>query len=246
MNQAWFRFYEELNEFLPGKLQKKDILYTFNGTPSIKDAIEAQGVPHVEVDLILVNTHPVNFSYKLKNGDLVSVYPVFENLDISRISHLREKPLRNTSFILDVHLGKLAKFLRLFGFDSIYKTDYDDKEIIDLSLELKRIILTRDVGLLKNKMVTHGYWIRSQNVHDQVREVLIKFDLLNQIRPFTRCMECNGLVAEVSKVKIADRLMQGTLEYFNKFWQCPGCGRIYWEGSHYERMRKYIDKIIKA
>ena len=245
MNLAWFRFYEELNDFLPFNGRKKFNSYSFNGTPSIKDAIEAQGVPHVEIDLILVNSQPVDFSYKLKNGDSVSVYPVFESFDISQATHLREKPLRNVMFINDVHLGKMAKYLRLFGFDTLYRTDYNDPEIINLSLSEKRIILTRDVGLLKNQKVTHGYWIRSQFLNEQIKEVLRRFDLLNQILPFTRCMECNGLLTDVLKENILDSLLPGTNEYYNKFRQCSFCNRIYWEGSHYERMRKYVDNIIK-
>jgi uncharacterized protein len=245
MNLARFRFYEELNEFLPLYKRKKLFEYSFKGNPSVKDAIEALGVPHVEVDFILINSISVNFSKKLLDGDMVSVYPVFETLDLTPVLHLREKPLRDTKFILDVHLGKLAKYLRLCGFDTLYRTDFDDREIIDLSLKEKRIILTHDIGLLKNNLVTHGYWIRSQFHYEQLSEVLLRFDLVNQIIPFTRCMECNGLLTEVAKADILDRLLPHTREIFEKFLKCSGCNRIYWEGSHYEKMRKYIDNIIK-
>ncbi|MFA5818570.1 MAG: Mut7-C RNAse domain-containing protein [Bacteroidales bacterium] len=245
MNLAWIRFYEELNEFLPSEKRKQLFPYSFNGTPSVKDAIEALGVPHVEVDLILVNSLSVDFSYKLMNADSVSVYPVFESFDITPVTHLREKPLRNLKFILDVHLGKLAKYLRLCGFDTCYRTDYNDQEIISLSSSDKRIILTHDVELLKNKQVTHGYWIRSQHLNEQLKEVFYRFDLKNQIRPFSRCMECNGLFVDVSKKDILDRLFPRTREYYQKFKKCSDCDRIYWEGSHYEKMKKYIDCIIK-
>jgi uncharacterized protein with PIN domain len=245
MNLAWFRFYEELNEFLPKEKRKQLFPYPFNGNPSVKDAIEALGVPHVEVDLILVNSLSVDFSCKLRNADSVSVYPVFESFDITPVTHLRKKPLRDLKFILDVHLGKLAKYLRLCGFDTCYRTDYNDQEIISLSLSDKRIILTHDVELLKNKQVNHGYWIRSQHLNEQLKEMFHRFDLKNQIRPFSLCMECNGLLVDVSKKDILDRLLPRTREYYQKFKKCSDCDRIYWEGSHYERMRKYIDGIIK-
>jgi uncharacterized protein with PIN domain len=245
MNLAWFRFYEELNEFLPLEKRKQLFTYSFNGNPTVKDAIEAMGVPHVEVDLILVNSQSVNFSFKLRNADSVSVYPVFESFDITPVTHLREKPLRDLKFILDVHLGKLAKYLRLCGFDTCYQTDYNDQEIIRLSFSDKRIILTHDVELLKNKKVTHGYWIRSQHLNEQLIEVFQRFDLKNRIRPFSRCMECNHLLEEILKEAILNRLSPRTREYYHEFKKCSYCGRIYWEGSHYERMRKDIDCLIK-
>jgi uncharacterized protein len=245
MNHAWFRFYEELNEFLPSEKRKKPFSYTFNGTPSVKDAIEALRVPHVEIDLILVNSQSVGFSYKLKDGDTVSVYPVFETLDISPLIHLRAKPLRISRFILDVHLGKLARYLRLCGFDTIYRRDYIDPEIISLSESERRIILTRDIELLKNKKVIHGYWIRSQHLNEQLKEVLLRFDLLSQILPFSRCIECNGLLVNVLKEEVLDRLLPETIRYFTDFRKCSECNRIYWKGSHYERMKKYIDNLIK-
>jgi uncharacterized protein len=245
MNLAWFRFYEELNEFLPLEKRKIFFSHSFNGNPSVKDVIEALGVPHVEVDLILVNSLSVDFSKKLNNADYVSVYPVFESLDITPVRHLSGKPLRDMKFILDVHLGKLAKYLRLCGFDTSYQADYSDQEIISHSLSDKRIILTRGVNLLKNKQVTHGYWIRSQHLNEQLIEVFRRFDLKNQIRPFSLCMECNGLLADVSKMEILDRLFPKTGLYYMKFKKCPDCDRIYWEGSHYEKMKKYVDSIIK-
>jgi uncharacterized protein len=245
MNHAWFRFYEELNEFLPSEKKKKPFSYSFNGTPSVKDAIEALGVPHGEIDLVLVNGLSVSFSYKLTDGDNVSVYPVFETLDVTPLVHLRAKPLRITRFILDVHLGRLARYLRLCGLDTTYRRDYADPEIIRLSEAENRIILTRDLELLKNKKVTHGYWIRSQHLNEQLREVFLRFDLLGQLLPFSRCIECNGLLIHVLKEDVLDQLQPETIKYYTEFRKCSDCNRIYWEGSHYERMKKYIDNLIK-
>jgi len=246
MKFAYFRFYEELNDFLSLEKRKKFFPYSFNGNPSVKDAIEALRVPHVEVDLILVNSLSVNFSYKLQNEDSVSVYPVFESFDITSVTHLREKPLRDMKFILDVHLGKLTKYLRLCGLDTYYKTDCNDQEIISLAVSNKRVILTRDLELLKNKQVTHGYWIRSQHLDEQLKEVFLRFDMINQIRLFTRCMVCNGTLEDVSKKDILFRLLPGTRQYYQKFKKCPDCDRIYWDGSHYKRMKDNIYSIIKV
>jgi len=175
--QATFRFYEELNDFLPSDKKKVDFISPFSGNPSIKDIIEAMGVPHVEVDLILVNGNSVDFKYILRDNDRVSVYPVFETLGINNVTHLRAQPLRVSTFILDVHLGKLANYLRMLGFDTLYRNDNDDPEIIRISLDEHRIILTRDIGLLKVKSVTHAYFVRDQHPKKQLSEVLKHFDL---------------------------------------------------------------------
>ncbi len=156
-----------------------------------------------------------------------------------------EKSISEIRFILDVHLGKLAKFLRLFGFDSFCDSELDDRGIIQFALSDNRVILTRDKELLKSSDVRNGYRILSQNPHEQLIEVFISFDLKNRLKPFTRCTECNGLLQEVSKDEIVHRLSPKTTEYYSYFKKCPDCDRIYWEGSHYERMRKFIDNIIK-
>ncbi len=242
-NQATFRFYEELNDFLPANRVKTTFTYWFNDSPSVKDAIEAIGVPHVEVDMILVNSQPADFAYKLKDNDSVSVYPVFETLDISVVSHLRERPLRNPKFILDVHLGKLVKYLRILGFDTLYRNDYDDREIIRTALAEHRTILTRDIGLLKVKTVTHGYWIRSQQPKTQVKEVLNHFDLYNSIDPFNRCVKCNGILEIVKKDTIIEQLEPLTRKCFDDFYRCRQCGGIFWEGSHFDRMKEFVRDV---
>ncbi|HLP71954.1 MAG TPA: Mut7-C RNAse domain-containing protein [Bacteroidales bacterium] len=243
MNKAWFRFYEELNDFLPSSRRKQEFMFEFENDPSVKDVIESLGVPHPEVDLILINGGSADFSRKLQHGDRVSVYPVFESLDISDVQHLRPAPLRETKFILDVHLGKLARYLRLSGFDSEYDPGLKDNVIISRSLSGKRIILTRDKMLLKNRRVTHGYFVRSANPHVQIEEVVRRFDLASQMKAFTRCLECNVRVEDVSKEHIIDRLPEKTRTFYDRFWICPSCKRIYWEGSHYERMKEFVEKL---
>lgn len=239
-----FRFYDELNDFLPKEKRKKIFSYNFRYNQSVKDAIEALGIPHAEVDLILVKGNSVDFSYVLKNGDYVSVYPVFESLDISLVSRLRNAPLRQVKFILDVHLGKLCKYLRILGFDTYYRNDLEDSEIVSISVNENRIILTRDIGILKNGKVTHGYWVRSQNSRQQLWEVIHRFDLENILQPFYRCISCNGLIHPVEKEKIEYLLRENTKRFFTDFYQCNDCGKVYWEGAHYENMQEFVNNII--
>ncbi len=237
------RFYEELNDFLPTEKRKKDFVYHFTGNPSIKDVIEAIGVPHPEVDLILVNGLSLDFQYNIQSCDRVSVYPVFELIDISPINHLRPEPLRNPIFILDVNLGKLAAKLRMLGFDSLYQNNFEDEIIVNIAADENRIILTRDQGLLKNSMVTRGYWIRNTNPKKQIKEVIRKFDLYSRINPFSICMVCNGKIWQVDKNDIIDSIPVKVKRYFEEFYQCSGCKKIYWKGSHYIKMQKEIESL---
>ncbi len=240
--QAIFRFYAELNDFLPDSQRQTDILYSFWGNPAVKDAIEALGVPHPEVDLILVNNRSVNFLYRLQDGDRVAVYPVFERLNIASVTRLRPSPLRQIRFVLDVNLGKLARNLRLLGFDALYRNNFPDDEVIEIALQEKRIILTRDVELLKNGRVTHGYWVRHTHPDEQTKEILQTFDLFDRIRPFTRCLVCNGLLSPIEKESVENELPPRVRQNFKEFYHCRSCGRIYWKGSHFERMQKMIKR----
>jgi len=199
---AEFRFYEELNDFLPAGQRKRTLDYVFNGSPGIKDAIEAFGIPHTEVELILVNGESVGFDHPLQPGDRVAVYPVFESFDVSSLVRLRERPLRRTAFIVDVNLGKLARRLRMLGFDALYHRRYRGDDIASIAAAEHRIVLTRDRRLLFIKRITHGYWVRSAAPDQQVKEVLARFDLYNQVRPFHRCIACNGRLESVDKAAI--------------------------------------------
>ena len=238
------RFYEELNDFLPRNKQKKPYNIPFFGSPTVKDIIEAQGVPHTEIDLILVNSNSVDFEYHIEAKDLVSVYPEFELLDISPLIKLRPKPLRIIRFIADAHLGKLARYLRMLGYDTVYSNDLEDAEIIKTSLSEKRIILTRDLGILKNGKVQRGYFVRNQNPLQQCREIMHKFSLEHRISPFSRCMECNGIFKKIDKEQIKEDIPDNAHQYFTEFYQCVNCHNLYWKGSHYEEMLKTIDRLL--
>jgi len=192
-----FRFYEELGDFLAPARRKRSFLHAFDGTPSVKDRIESLGVPHTEVDLILVDGEPVPFSHRLTGGERVAVYPMFERFELGQANRLRPAPLREPRFVLDVHLGRLASYLRLLGFDTLYRNDYEDDELERISRAEHRILLSRDTGLLKRSTVTHGAFVHTTDPRRQLREVLDRFQLDARIRPFSRCARCNGKVEAV-------------------------------------------------
>jgi hypothetical protein len=244
VNEATIRLYQELNRFLPRNHDGPEVTKSFIGNPGVKDLIESLGVPHTEVDLVLVDGESVDFDYQVQDGDRIAVYPVFESLDVAPVSRVRSEPLRNPRFILDVHLGKLARLLRMLGFDTLYDNAWDDPEIVRRGTQQGRIILTRDGGILKRREVTHGYLVRSDDPLEQAAEVLRRFDLAGRVEPFRRCMACNGIIEPVARDAIEDELLPGTREAYDEFYRCRACGRIYWRGSHYEQMLSKIDVLL--
>jgi hypothetical protein len=243
MKVAHFRFYAELNDFLPPSRRFVAFRESFEVRGSVKDMIESLGVPHTEVDLILANGESVDFSYLVQEGDRISVYPVFESIDITPVLRVRPRPLRQTRFVLDIHLGRLANYLRMLGFDALYRNDYRDEELARLSCDQERILLTRDRNLLKRRAVQHGYCLRETRPRRQLLEVLERFDLSGSMGAFTRCLRCNGLLEAVSKEVVADRLPPQTREHYQEFHQCASCGQVYWKGSHYQRMQQFIESL---
>ncbi|AWN74330.1 Mut7-C RNAse domain-containing protein [Legionella anisa] len=240
------RFYEELNDFIPPKKRKVCFAHSVAQKTSIKDLIESLGVPHTEIEVILVNGKSVDFNYLVQDQDYISVYPVFEAFDVSELIRLRPQPLRRPCFILDVHLGKLARYLRLLGFDVVYENNLTDENIIQRSKKEHRIVLTRDVGILKNKSITHGHWMHNTNPEKQVEEVLMQFQLTKQCKPFTRCLNCNGLLKKVDKSKITKDIPELAKKYYQTFMRCQSCKKIYWEGSHYIKLKNWIIKILNV
>lgn len=244
LKTAEFRFYEELSDFLPLDERKVSFPYHFSGTPSVKDAVEAIGVPHTEIELIVVNGESVGWDYRLRSGDRVAVYPVFESVDVASAVRLREAPLRRPRFVVDVHLGKLARLLRMLGLDTAYRRNWSDAEIVRTSVEETRIVLTRDRGILKTKQVTRGYWVRSPRPEEQLKEVFGRFDLAALAKPFSRCMVCNGLLRRVDKQAVLGRLPGRSAAFYEEFYTCDDCGKVYWKGSHYERMKKCVRDVV--
>jgi uncharacterized protein with PIN domain len=237
-HQSEFRFYEELGDFLPPERRKRSFMHAFDGTPAVKDRIEALGVPHTEVDLILVDGEPVGFRHRLRGGERVAVYPMFECFELGSATHLRPTPLREPRFVLDVHLGRLASYLRLLGFDTLYRNNYDDEELLAISQAQRRILLSRDTGLLKRAALTHGAFLHATDPRRQLREVCGRFQLDARIAPFTRCARCNGMVEALAAGSTAD---VGGGRY--RLSRCQGCGQVYWPGSHLTRLRQRLGEV---
>ncbi len=244
------RFYEELNDFLPRAMRKRDIEFSFRGRRSVKDLIERFGVPHVEVDLILANGESVDFSYIVRDGDRFSVYPVFESFDIEGTSHLRSSPLRDARFVLDVHLRKLARRLRLLGFDVDYKEGRDDPELAKIAEEQGRILLTRDRQLLMRKNVSRGIIIRHSDPEKQIVEVLDRLQLRGRCAPFTRCIDCNGSMHAVlpdgeEMRRIEEGVPEGVRSWCREYFVCDSCAKVYWKGSHYGKLKALVERIME-
>jgi len=244
MPEVIFRFYEELNDFLSPRRRKRDFQVGFKGRESIKDMIEALGVPHTEVDLILVNGKSVDFGYIIQHGDRISVYPTFESLDIKDVTRLREIPLRQTRFIADINIRDIVKYMRALGLDVCYDASLSPREIIRISKRENRTILTKSRKLLKFRNVTHGIFIRPGTTVEQIRGIIDYLSLRALIEPFSRCLQCNIPLVGVSKDRILDRIPAKTREFYDEYSYCTACDRIYWKGTHYMNIKKVVDEIL--
>jgi len=238
-----FRFYEELNDFLPEARRKRDFAIEIDRARSVKDAIESAGVPHTEVDLVIVDGVSVDFTHLLRGGERVSVYPMFEALDIAPLVRLRPRPLRDPRFVADGHLGKLARHLRMAGFDTLCSSAWDDDEIVNISNEQKRTILTRDKGMLRRSDVDRGYFVRATGSEAQLAEVVRALQLEGLLAPFTRCRECDTVLEDVARDLVIDALPEEVRSFYDRFKRCSGCGRVYWEGTHYQRMKAVLGRL---
>jgi len=233
MSTAYFLFFGRLRDFLQRDQRAQSITVHFHGQQSIKHLAESLGVPHPEIGRVQVNGLEETLSAITQDGDRVEIHPIPNG------------PPLEPRFLLDNHLGRLAAYLRLLGFDCLYQNDYDDIELAATLQRDERILLSRDRRLLMRKVVTQGYCLRSLDSREQLTEVLQRFDLTKSMTPFHRCVRCNHLLEPVSKEAILDRLEPLTKEYFDEFHICPACKQIYWKGSHYERMLKVIDELAK-
>jgi uncharacterized protein with PIN domain/sulfur carrier protein ThiS len=237
------RAYAELNDFLAAEWRGQTMRRPFRSHQTVKDVLEAMGIPHTEVDLILVNGEPVDFARRPQIGDRIAAYPVFEALDIRSTTRLRPEPLRDPRFIVDVNLGGLARLLRVLGFDVWFSSDADDQTLAELSLAQQRILLTRDRGLLKRRAISHGLFVRAHDPQEQTLEVLRRLDLRERLAPLTRCVRCNGALAAVTKNDVIDQLEPLTRRYYDKFSRCADCGQIYWAGSHYAKLLRLVERL---
>jgi len=242
--QIGIRFYRSLNDFIAPVLGDAEIIHHFERKASIKDMIESFNVPHTEVGQIWVSGAPRGFNYIVQDGDRIEVFPAGENLSAMSAVQLRPPLSQPPQFVVDSNLGRLARYLRLLGFDCLYRNDYSDDMVARIAGEQQRVVLTRDRLLLHRKIVIHGYFVRAGKPKIQTREVLKRFALFFLIKPLTRCTHCNGVLAETGKSRIEHRLEPLTRQYYDKFLMCPDCNWIYWQGSHSTRIKQLLDELV--
>ncbi len=240
MVTATFRFYEELNDFLPPERRRREFSVPCAKAATTKHMIEALGVPHTEVELILVNGESVGLDRLLRDNDRIAVYPQFEAFDVTPLLRLREQPLRTPRFVADAHLGGLARLLRMAGFDTRYDNGYRDNEVADIAGTEGRIVLTRDRELLKLRRITHGCYVRALKPAQQLHEILDRLDLERSIRPFSLCLVCNAPLRSVDKATVMETLPPAVQASHQRFTTCDVCHRVFWEGSHWRRMRETL------
>ncbi|MFP5382094.1 MAG: Mut7-C RNAse domain-containing protein [Gammaproteobacteria bacterium] len=246
MVSATFRFHEALNDFLAPARREREFTVPCARAATTKHMIEALGVPHTEVEVILVNGEAVGFDRILQTGDRVAVYPRAAALDGMPSLRVRDDPPGEPGFVADAHLGGLAHLLRMLGFDTLYDNHFHDDTIVEICVREGRIVLTRDRELLKRRAVTQGCYVHALKSAYQLREVVERLDLAGSARPFTRCLHCNTPLHPVAKASVVDRVPPRVRECYERFSTCDGCGRVYWEGSHWQNMRRVLDGLLNG
>jgi uncharacterized protein with PIN domain len=232
----------DLDFFLRSGARGRSIERTLGEKTSVKDVIESCGVPHPEIDLILVDGHPVDFHHGIASAASIELYPV--GTPSMQFKDKRLQVATITTFVADGHLGKLTRNLRLLGFNVAYDPEAEDRQLLDIMERETRALLTRDRRLLMHAVVRTGYFPRSQNADEQTVEVIRRFDLLGSIAPFTRCLRCSAPLRKVSKAEIVEMLEPLTKTYYEQFRCCTGCGHIYWPGSHFSKLEKRLEQIL--
>jgi uncharacterized protein with PIN domain len=246
MTKASFRFFAELNDFLPPAQRQEQVTHECSNDATVKHMIEGLGVPHTEVDMILVNGEPVDFSYRIRDQDQISVYPPFSHAGMPASSPLRPEVSSPPRFIADAHLGQLAKYLRMLGFDVLYRNDFDDAEVARIAAQERRIVLTRDRDLLIRKEIVHGCYLHAVDGDAQIAEVVARYRLAGLARALTRCLGCNGVLRVVDKAEVGHRVPDHSRMAYDRFYECEACMQVYWEGSHVVRMRERVAVMLGA
>jgi uncharacterized protein with PIN domain len=233
MKTARFQFSTALQPLLRRSLRQQELTLRFRGPQSVKHLVESLGIPHTEIGALHANSQAIGTNYLVEDGDLIEV----QSADL--VKGHSEEP----RFVLDGHLGRLASHLRMLGFDCLYRNTFEDKELVRISVEGERVLLTRDRMLLMHKIITRGYLLRSLDSTEQLHEVVGRFELTRWIKPFQRCMRCNHPLEAVDKQSVLEKLEPLTKKYYHEFKRCPTCDQVYWKGSHYERMLALIKQV---
>jgi len=242
---ATVRFYAELNDHLAPERRFTSLTLPADEDTTVAGLLAGTGIRLSEVDLVLRNGEPARFEDSVAPGDRLSVYPVFETFDITRTQRLRPRPLRTPAFVLDVHLGKLATYLRMFGFDASYAPSYTDDQLVHISLEQRRVLLSKDRALIHDTRLERACAIRAGDPREQLLEVIRRFDLVGSAMPFTRCLRCNTLLVPIAKEAVLDHIPPRVRERGDQFTICVECQGIFWKGTHYERMAAFVAYVLQ-
>lgn len=242
MNKVYIRLYGNLNKLVSSKFQN-EFEYNFLLPTTVKDIIESLGIPHTEISLILLDGHSVGWNAKIKNNSRISFFPFFHSFDISKLSMVYIIP-KKLKFICDVHLGKLAKYLRILGFDCLYRNNLSDEEIINTGVKEKRIILTMDRGILKNSRVKYGALIVNKKLKDQLIELNDRFEIYSKAKILSRCIICNKKLIKVNRKKASEKFKYLEDRHYKEFLYCKECKRIYYKGSHYKKMLNFLENLL--
>ncbi len=238
------RCFAELNDYLAPQLRFTPFSMPVAEGSTVAGLLTMLGIPQSEVDLVLRNGEAAQFETRVADGDRISMYPIFETFDIGPVQRLRSRPLRRPAFVLDVHLGKLASFLRMFGFDASYAPTLTDEQLISISLEEHRALLSKDRALLRDPRLVRSYAVKADNPREQIIEVVKHFDLVGSSEPLTRCLLCNVLLVSAAQETVIERIPARVGATCRSFTACPQCGRIYWEGTHHKRMTAFVADVI--
>ena len=239
---ARLRFHGDLSFFLRSSQTEPPLIEKrLREKTSVKDAIESCGVPHTEVDLIVASGAPIPFSHHLVSDEEIDIYPVSARPELFPGDRLQQRGLGR--FVADGHLGKLAHHLRLLGIDVLYDNQAADAQLLTTSTTGDRALLTRDRRLLMHAVVRHGYCPRSDDPDEQIIEVIQRFALADLVAPYTRCLQCNGLLERVDKAEVLEQLEPLTKIYYDDFRRCTECRKIYWPGSHFGKLEARVERI---
>ena len=236
MAEATFRFHGKLVHFLAPERRAGFFSHGCARAATVKNAIESLGVPHTETGRLTVNGQPATLDRIVRENDAIEIFA-------HEAGVVGDEPLL---FLADAHLGGLARFLRMLGFDTLYDNAYDDREILRLAVRDRRAVLTRDRELLKCREIARGCFVHELKPEAQLREVAARFGLAKRMRPFTLCLHCNLSLEALERSVALAHVPPGIAQRYEAFVRCPGCKRVYWEGSHWERMREMLGASLSV
>jgi uncharacterized protein with PIN domain len=240
------RLYGSLGDFVVTARRGAAFEYDAGEPRSVKDLIESLGVPHCEVQVVLVDGESAGFARVVRGGERIAVYPYFSAIDAGDAAVAGEPLPSEPRFVLDGHLGRLAAYLRALGVDTAHERDADDASIARVAAEEGRVVLTRDIGLLKRAAVRHGWWVRSDNPRLQLREVVSRFGLAARAAPFTRCLRCNVPLVPVDPASVGDDVPPHVRQRFDAFSRCPACLRTFWRGTHHAHLESLLARFATS